>query len=446
MTEPSPKNLHSLEGQNGLLTRMLYEEQTRLRVQIDELRHKQEEQNKSEQKGSDEKQEDEAKKDHRNKDKKEDDQKEEKEKEKKPPLKQRVRAWASEHPVAAVLILVGFVVLVIAGILIWNYLESYQNTDDAFVDGHTDPISARIGGFVTKVYVENTYHVKQGQLLIELDPRPYLIAKEQAAAALAQAQASVRAQTPNVPITQTEQATQVINAELDVASATANLTAAQAKYQAALADLHQAEASQANAVREEERYKQLVEKQEVSREQYDQRATEARTQTEMVTARKQSAGAAEKSVTQAEAQLNQARERAEQVQKNSPRQIQVQNQMLAVRLAELKTAQARADQAELNFEYTRIYAPADGVIGDRSAQVGMQVQPGQELLAVTETNNIWVTANFKETQVRRMRAGQPVTIYVDALKQDFDGYVEALPAQAARFTACFHRRMQPAIT
>lgn len=93
----------------------------------------------------------------------------------------------------------------------------------------------------------------------------------------------------------------------------------------------------------------------------------------------------------------------------------------------MKTAQARADEAELNFEYTRIYAPADGIIGDRSVQVSMQVQPGQELLAATETNNFWVTANFKETQVQRMRAGQPVTIHVDALQQDFDGYVEALP-------------------
>jgi membrane fusion protein (multidrug efflux system) len=436
-TPPDPSGHH--ESETTLLARMLYEEQTRLRAELEDLRRKQQELAESKQQGKgdgDQDQKDQDKKDQGSKDEDNEDQQEEGAKEQqkeqgdkkdKPPVLQRLRIWVRAHPVAVILILVGLIVLIIASVLLWHYLESYENTDDAFVDGHTDPISSRIAGFVSVVYVENTYHVKKGQLLLELDPRDYLVAKEQAAASLAQAQASVRAQTPNVPITATTQNTQVINAQLSVASATANLTAAEAKYQSAVADQHQAEAGQANALREEQRYQQLVARQEVSREQYDQRATEAKTQTEMVAARRQTADAAAKAVTQAEAQLHQAEQQVDEAQKNMPRQVAVQNQTLAIRLAELKAEQARADQADLNFQYTRIYAPADGIIGDRSVQIGMQVQPGQELLALTESNDIWVTANFKETQVRRMRAGQSVTIHVDALKQDFNGYVEALP-------------------
>jgi membrane fusion protein (multidrug efflux system) len=321
----------------------------------------------------------------------------------------------------------GAVVLVIGAMLLWRYIESYENTDDAFVDGHTDPISSRIGGFVNAVYVENTYHVKKGQLLISLDPKDYLVAKEQAAAGLIQADSSIRAQTPNVPITSTTQSTLVLNAELGVESATASLTAAQEKYRSAMADLHQAEASEENAAREEQRYKLLVAKEEVSREMYDQRATEAKTQEQLVASRSESAEAAAKAVIEAEAALHQAQQQAGEAKRNMPRQVEIQNQMLAVRKADELTAKARADQADLNFGYTQIYAPADGIIGDKQVQVGMQVQAGQELCALTEINDVWVTANFKETQVKRMRAGQPVTIHVDALSQDFDGYVEALP-------------------
>ncbi|HEX4022732.1 MAG TPA: HlyD family secretion protein [Acidobacteriaceae bacterium] len=324
-------------------------------------------------------------------------------------------------------IIVGMIILLIAAILLWRYIESYENTDDAFVDGHTDPISPRISGFVKAVYVENTYRVKKGQLLLTLDPKDYLMTKEQAVAGLVQAEAGVRAQTPNVPITSTSQSTMVQNAELGVESASASFTAAQEKYRSAVADLHQSEASEANAAREEQRYRLLVVKEEVSREQYDQRETEKKTQQELVASRRETADAAAKGVTQAEAALHQAQQQADEARRNMPRQMEIQNQMLAMKRANEMSAKARADQADLNFGYTQIYAPADGIIGDKSVQVGMQVQPGQELFALTESNDIWVTANFKETQIERMRAGEPVTIHVDALSQDFDGYVEALP-------------------
>lgn len=408
-----PEQLDQAPRQGGdLALRMLYDEQKQLRAEVEELRKERQDNSPKQEQG-----------------KENDKQKGEPDSSrvKKPSLWQRVRTWSREHRAATAVILAGAVVVLIGAALLWRYIESYENTDDAFVDGHTDPISPRISGFVSAVYVENTYHVKKGQLLIALDPKDYLVAKEQATAGIMQAESSVRAQTPNVPITSTSQSTMVLNADLGVESAAANLTAAQEKYRSALADLHEVEASEANAAREEQRYKLLVVKEEVSREMYDQRATEEKTEEQLVASRRESADAAQKAVVQAEAALHQAEQRANEAKRNMPRQVEIQSQMLLVRKADELSARARADQASLNFGYTQIYAPADGIIGDKTVEVGMQVQPGQELCALTESNDVWVTANFKETQIKRMRAGQPVTVHVDALSQDFDGYVEALP-------------------
>ena len=422
----------STDAHQDLALRMLYDEQTRLRNQVESLRQKQDRQSqgddKKKQGGDGDEKGGEEKGDKEGGDKDEKDDKDKKdEKEKKPPLKDRARAWVKEHPIATVLIIVGIIVLLIAGILLWRYISSYEETDDAFVEGHTDPISARISGIVTAVYVENTYRVKKGQLLAELDPRDNQVAKEQSSANYAQAQAGFRAQAPSIPITATNQSTQVVNAELNVASGEANVAAAQEKYQSALADQQQAEANQANAAREEERYRQLVLKQEVSREQYDQRATEERAQAAVVVSRSQTAQAAAKSVAQAEAQLGMSRAQEKQARQNLPRQVAAQRETLAQRKADVQVAKAQADQAELNLEYTRIYAPEDGIIGDKQVQLASQIAPGQEMFALTQTNDIWVTANFKETAIKKIWPGQSVTVYVDALAQKFQGYVEALP-------------------
>ena len=353
--------------------------------------------------------------------------KKEDEKEKKPPLKQRVGAWLKGHPIATVLIAFGVIVLVVGLIWLIHYLNSYTDTDDAFVDGHTDPISARISGIVSQVYVEDTWRVRKGQLLVVLDPRDNQVSKEQASANYAQAQAGTRAQAPNVPVTATNLSTQVINTDYQIKNAEAQVAAAQERANSALADLKQAEAQHANAVREEERYRRLVEKEEESREQYDQRATDERAQAAVVASRKEQAEAAQKAVTQAEAQLGEARQQHEQAKQDLPRQVAIQKEGLAERKAAELAAKAQADQAELNYEYTRIYAPEDGVIGDKQVQLATQVAPGQELFALTQTNDIWITANFKETQVKRMHPGQAVTVYVDALGAKFEGYVQSMP-------------------
>ena len=287
--------------------RMLYEEQVRLRAELAKLQEKGGE-------GSDK----ESKKD----DDKKDDKKDEKKKEeKKPPLKQRIQDWVKKHPVATILIVIAFILFLIGVFWLIHYLDSYTDTDDAFVDGHTDPISTRISGMVAAVYVENTWRVRKGQLLLELDPRDNQVAKEQAAANYAQATAGTRAQAPNVPITATDQSTQVINTDFQVVNAGAQVAAADKRYNAALADLSQAEAQHANAQREEERYRQLVDKEEVSREQYDQRATDERTQAAVVVSRKEQANAAGRTVEQAKAQLGQAEQQHEQARRNLPQQV-----------------------------------------------------------------------------------------------------------------------------
>ena len=419
-----------------LALRMLYDEQIRLRAELEELRKKSSEKKDDSKKngkeggGDDKEKEDDG--DKEGGDKKNDEKNDKKEE--KPPLKERIheteektQGWVRQHPLATVAIIVGFVVLVIAAILLIHYLNSYENTDDAFVDGHTDPISARVTGIVSHVYVENTFRVKKGMLLVELDPRDNQVAKEQAAANYAQAQAGVRAQSPNVPLTTIDQRTQIASRDYNVINQEDQVAQAEERYRSALADLRQAEAQEGNAIREEQRYGMLVDKEEVTREQYDQRLTQRRTQAEVVASRRESADAAHKSVTEAEAQFAIAKQQAEQARQDTPRQIQMQREMLAQRKASELAAKAQADQSELNLQYTRIYAPEDGIIGDKQVQVATQIAPGQELFALAQTNDIWITANFKETQIRRMHSGEGVSIYVDALSQKFEGYIEALP-------------------
>lgn len=437
--EPPPYTPEHSQTHGDLAMRMLYDEQARLRAELDALKQKNEkdkgsgeEKGGGDGKGDDKKGDDREGGDEKGEGKDKQDGKKEgddkdKEKEQKPPLKERAGGWVREHPGTSVLILVGLIVLIIAGILLWRYLSSYEDTDDAFIDGHTDPISARISGHVASVYVENTFHVKKGQLLLEIDPRDLQISKEQAASNLAQAQASVREQSPNVPITDINQTTQIVTRNYDVERAQANVLQQQEQYRSALANLREAEANERNAKAEEERYRLLVAKEEVSREQYDQRLTQEVAQAAVVAARREQADATQKNVVQALAQLEQTKAQARQAELDRPKQVQMQKEQLAMRVANAQMALAQANQAELNLEYTRIYAPEDGIVGDKQVQVATQVAPGQELFAITQTNDIWVTANFKETQIQHMYPNQSVRIHVDALNMDFNGYIEQLP-------------------
>ena len=261
--------------------------------------------------------------------------------------------------------------LVLGAPRLWNYVQSYESTDDAQIDGHIDPLSSRVDGTVIAVHAEDNDRVSKGELLVEIDPRDYQVAVEQARARLGLALA------------------QVASAKQD--------------YAAALANIREADAANFKAQRDAHRYGILLAQQVVPLEQYDQYTSVARVDAARVDSAREAAGSALKAI--------------------------------AARQADADAARAALDQALLNLSYTKIYAPANGIVGKRSVQLGSRIQPGQTLMFVTETDEIWVTANFKETQLARMHRGQPVTIHVDTFGRDYRGYIEHMPgASGDRFS------------
>ena len=406
--------------------RQLRDDQNRLRQEQDRLKQQADATGKGQDKG-DEAQPEKKGEDQKQPDQKEDDKKQEPEK--------KPGNWVREHPIALVAILIVVIVGAIGGFLLLQYLGSYVSTDDAQVDGHINAVTSRVSGTVVSVYAEDNQSVKAGQTLVDIDPRDSKVAVEQAQAQLLQSQAAVQAQNPNVPITQTAQATNVTSSSEDVTNALAGVSAAKQTYEAAIAQLRQAEANYANAASDEARYKQLVDKEEVSKEQYDAKLTAKLAQKAVVDAQQASADAAKDTIAQRQSALAQARTREQETKINAPRQVEIQRAQVASRQADIQRYKAELDQELLNLSYTKIAAPVSGVVGRRSVEVGQQVSPGQQLMGITNLDDIWVTANFKETELRNLKPGQPVRIHVDSFNANFDGYVDSMPgASGAKFS------------
>ncbi|MBZ5604644.1 MAG: HlyD family secretion protein [Acidobacteriia bacterium] len=353
----------------------------------------------------------------------------------KPPLRDRARGFVRRHPMGIAIGAVALVAAVIAAIFLLRYLNSYESTDDAFIEGHLNPITPRIGGTVIGVHVENNQFVKAGQVLVELDSRDYQVALLQSRASYMQAAAQLQAEHPNVPITQTTVQTTISTGEADLSAAQAGVAAAQQDYEARLADVRQAEAQNNKAQSDLRRYASLVGKDEISRQQYDAAVAAAQTQAATVQAGKAAAEAAQKALDQRRAQLLQAQVRLSEAQTNAPRQIAVRRADVGTRAANVQAAQAQLAQAELNLSYTQILAPVSGVVTNRSAEVGQHLQPGETMLSVSQIDDLWITANFKETQLARMRPGQDVDIHVDAYNVTFKGYVEWMPGASGAATS-----------
>ncbi len=337
---------------------------------------------------------------------------------------------------------VGWVVLAvvlagagIGGTMLWNYLQSYEETDDAQIDGDIYAVTSRIGGSIKAVYVEDNQMVKAGQVLVDLDPSDYNVAVAQARASVNESRTQVAAVRPNVSITSLTTETTVSTSQVDIAAARANVAAAQRDYESAVAQIRQAEADQIKAQADLARYKQLIAKDEISRQQYDQVEAAAKSMAAMTDVRKATAEAAARNVDAAQAKVQQAEIRALEARQNRPQQIQLQNAMVQSRQAATVREQTMLDQALLNLSYTKIVAPVDGVVGKKNAEPGQQVAPGQQLMSVVPLDRLWVTANFKETQLRRMAPNQRVTLHVDAYGKDYEGYVENVAgASGARFS------------
>ena len=364
-----------------------------------------------------------------------------------PPVRKRPRRSKARFLVWAVLLIVVAVVAA-GGYFLWTYLSSYESTDDAQIDGHVDAISARITGHVSEVLVVDAQVVKVGDVLVKIDPRDYQVAVAQAEANLEDAEASSRSSRSNIPIVSTNTASNLetarasrVNAEAGLAAARRQLDAAQAALETAQAQVLEAQAVHKKDMDDAERYRLLVVKDELPRQQYDQTVQTVAADKAAVDARMASVNQARHNVAAAQAAVEEAQSKIPQadasIQSAMTRPQQVAQTQHNARSAEAKVKQQQAvlEQAKLNLSYTLIPAPYTGIVGKKTVEIGENVSPGQSLMSVVPLDDIWVTANFKETQLKNMRPGQKVVFSVDAYDREYHGHVTGVGgATGSRFS------------
>ena len=343
------------------------------------------------------------------------------------------------------------VVALIAAIPIWAYYSVRESTDDAQVDGHVVPISPRITGTVLTVLVNDNQPVRAGQELVRLDPADYQVAQAQAEANLANALASTSESRVNVPVTNINTRSQVSTSTTQVDDSRAGLAASQQAVNAARARINSANSAlaqaQANSIRSRkdlERYKDLVSKDEISKQDYDGAVASATANDAQVSSAQASINEAQHMLDQSIAQVGQSKARLasalvqqQQSRDIRPKQVAVSEARYQSAQAQVKQSQASLDQAKLNMGYTVLRAPVDGIVSRKNAEPGMQVSPGQQIMALVPLDDIWVTANFKETQLKKMRVGQKVEVEVDTYGSShrFVGHVDSIAAASgARFS------------
>ncbi len=329
-------------------------------------------------------------------------------------------------------------VLIAAGFGVYRFLEyarTYEETDDAQIDTHMNTVSTRIPGTVLKVHIIENQTVQAGQLLIELDPADYKVTLDREKAALAQVQAQVRAEAPAVAITANTTETRISSGQANVASAEAALAVARRDVESHDAKVTQAEAQLNRAKADLVRYETLVKKDQVSRLEYDEKVAAAKSAAAALDSERAESNSVRQVVAQREAQLALAKSELAQSTRNAPQEVSAQRATLDFRKASVVAAQTAIEESALQLSYTQIRAPIAGVIGKKNVEPGQRIQPGQQLIAIVPVDDIWVTVNYKETQLKEMKTGQKATIHVDAYDKDYEGYVDSLPpATAARFS------------
>jgi membrane fusion protein, multidrug efflux system len=323
-----------------------------------------------------------------------------------------------------VVILVSAVVLVIVSLLLWRYLSSYESTDDAQVDVHLFPVSARISGYVVKVNVNDNQWVEKGDVLVEIDPTDYQVALTQAQANLANAEATAQSLNITVPITSVNSTSQLQFTASGIDDARAAIAAAEKQLAAAHQQVEAAEANDVKAQDDLHRYKLLVDTREVSQQIYDQALAAAKSSTANVAGAQASESAAQQFVQQAQSRLAQATANHEYAQ-TGPQQVSSTKSRAQAAIADVQEKRALLHQAELNLQYTKIVAPDSGEV-TKTVVVGLNVQPGQQMLTVVPLQEVWITANFKETQMKHMRPGQRVEISVDTNGRTYKGHVDSI--------------------
>jgi membrane fusion protein, multidrug efflux system len=320
----------------------------------------------------------------------------------------------------------------------WLISRNYESTDDAQVEGHLDLVSARVSGTVTYINprVENNQFVEAGTILLELDPSDYEAELEHAKANLHTRSAEARSASVTVPIVNANSFSGLHAAEAAKEEAAAVVHGEQANLTAAQHKLRQDEAVSARAERDRVRYEALVQKHEISRSDYDARETEAAAASQAVEADRAAIASAEQKVAQARSLVLQ-RDAQIEAARTAPQQVTDAQARSDSAAGHLEQARADLRTAQLNLGYTKIYAPVSGVVGRKTVEVGHRIQPGQSLLVIVPIDDIWVTANFKETQLQRMKPGQPATVRVDTFGRDYKGKVESLPGAAGPLFSLF---------
>jgi membrane fusion protein (multidrug efflux system) len=344
---------------------------------------------------------------------------------------------------------IAAVVVLVVVIAFWLHSRGREATDDAQVDGRITQIAAKVGGPVLKVNVDNNNAIAAATVLVQIDPRDYEVAVEKARAELADAQANAAAATTGVPIARIETTAGVSTASGGVQQAEAGVTGAEHEIQVAQANLATAQARQrekeaaaTKAGRDVERLRGLVQKDEISQQQFDAAVAAADAARAAADAAKSEVIAAQGGIPVAQQRAAQARGAAAQARaglataQTAPQQLQVSQARAAAAQARVQQAQAALKQAQLNLDYTMIKAPGAGIVSRKAVEPGQIVQAGQPLMAIVDLDRIWITANFKETQLTSMRPGQKATVEVDALGgRAFDGHVDSIAgATGAKFS------------
>ena len=353
-----------------------------------------------------------------------------------------------KHHRKGLIALIILLPLLVGGYFLWKYLGTYESTDDAQIDGHIHAISARISGYVKQVLVDDVQAVKAGDPLVVVDTQDYAVAVARSEADVADAEATSRGSRTSIPVTSRTTSSTLESAQSGLADNQAALVAAERQYEAAVARLeaaeaqvNEAEANYRKAADDEVRYKLLAEKDEIARQIYDTAAHTTAANKATVDSRiasvndaRQSAQAAQAAVQQAKAKIKQAEASVRSAQ-TWPEQVAISQALAEASQAKVAQQKAALAQAKLNLSYTTIFAPADGIINKKSVEVGQNITPGQQLMALVDLDDVWVTANFKETQLRRMQPGQRVRFSVDAYTRVYHGRITQIGgATGSRFS------------
>ena len=322
------------------------------------------------------------------------------------------------------IILAAAIVVAVTGVFLWHYLSGFESTDDAQVDVHLYPVSARISGYIQQVNVGDNQWVNKGFTLVEIDPSDYKVAFAKAEAALDSSEAAAKSLNIDVPISTVDTSSQLEFTSSDINNAKAAIQAAEKQAVAAHARVLEAQAENVKAQDDVTRYRLLLTKAEVPKQIYDHAYASAATDVAAIAAAEADEAAAQQSVEEAQSRLTEAEARHKDAEAGPQRVAATRAKALSA-LADVQQKRATLEQAQLNLGYTKIFAPVTGEV-TKKVVVGLNVDPGEQLLTVVPLDRVWITANFKETQLKHMHIGQRARIKLDSNGRTYNGHVDSI--------------------